>query len=145
MNVQEEVEAMIAEGSLDPEASQEAIIYMAEKWVEEQARKRARTATHRTERAAIRVQVTEAARAKVASLTATIAKKQSHAWESMLDQSFVLPDGTRVTWGAATVAQHELRAHSLETMATSTLETAARHRTAVQALKSAGVDTLREL
>ena len=64
--------------------------------------------------------------------------------DSLLDAEFAV-DGERVTWGAATIEQHERRASWLETHASGTLETAARHRAAIMMLREAQLATLREL
>lgn len=60
----------------------------------------------------------------------------------LLASSFALGDGTSTTWGAATIAQHEQRIGMLTDHAGATLETAARHRAAVEAIRTAGAERL---
>lgn len=65
--------------------------------------------------------------------------------EELLGSDFALGDGRRVTWAEATVADHEQRVAMLETSAVGTLETAARHRAAIEMLRRHGVKTLAEV
>jgi hypothetical protein len=63
----------------------------------------------------------------------------------LLESDFALGDGTHVTWGDATIDQHQKRVDMLQATAQGTLETAARHQRAIIDLESAGAETLREL
>lgn len=56
----------------------------------------------------------------------------------LLSLTVAMPDGSRVPWGEATVAQHEARIAMLSRHANGELETAARHRAAISAIESAG-------
>lgn len=145
MTVNEEVEAMVEAGQLDPSASIEALTYMAERWLLDQVRGRERRAARVTEAPQLRLQAAAVARQKVATLTAQIAARARHSWGDLLDSTFTLPSGERVTWRAATVSQHQQRAEMLEVMASATMETAALHRAAVSDIEAAGVATLGEL
>lgn len=60
----------------------------------------------------------------------------------LLATEIALPDGTRTTWGAATVEQHTERAQMFERMAQGNLEGAARHRKAIDELRSSGASSL---
>ena len=64
---------------------------------------------------------------------------------ALLTSTVALPDGTRVPWGEATIAQHEARIDMLAKHAASELETATRHKAAVEAIRAAGVSCLNEL
>lgn len=64
---------------------------------------------------------------------------------ALVSTSFALPDGACVTWGAATIEQHESRIDQLLTLATMNMSTAARHRAAVQMIREANVTTLAEV
>lgn len=63
----------------------------------------------------------------------------------LLDSPFALADGTLVTWGDATVSQHEERRDMFTTNAYANIEGAARHGRAIQELTSAGISRLNEL
>ncbi|BBY11002.1 hypothetical protein [Mycobacterium marseillense] len=63
----------------------------------------------------------------------------------LLDTMFATGDGTRVSWGDATIAQHTERVDTLTKMIAGTSETAAMHIAAVRMCEGAGVDTLRQI
>jgi len=84
--------------------------------------------------------------ARVGRIVDQFAGELHEGWSAtILAGEFSLPDGTRVTWGNATRAQHEARAAQLESQATGELETAAIHRSAIKDLSAADVGTLAEL
>lgn len=64
---------------------------------------------------------------------------------ALLTTTVALPGGERVTWGEATVEQHEARIAMLAKHAAGELETASRHRAAVESIKAAGVRCLDDL
>lgn len=55
--------------------------------------------------------------------------------EELLASTFAMPDGTLVSWGAATVAQHTERRDMLVTNAAGNLQAAARHEAALTKLR----------
>jgi len=57
--------------------------------------------------------------------------------DELLATSFALPDGTHVTWGSATIADHQLRYEMFAQQAETSTEGAARHLHAVNALEAA--------
>lgn len=63
----------------------------------------------------------------------------------LLASDFAMADGTRITWGDATVEQHQERAAMFQRNAVANAEGAARHLKAVEALESAGAQTLGEM
>lgn len=63
----------------------------------------------------------------------------------LLGTLFALGDGTSVTWGQATIGEHEQRIAMLAKNATGVIETAARHQAAIRMIKDAGVDCLADL
>jgi hypothetical protein len=63
----------------------------------------------------------------------------------LLETAFALGDGQRVTWGDATVEQHEQRIRFLTTQAAGTLETASRHQAAIGMIREASAMCLRDL
>ncbi len=65
--------------------------------------------------------------------------------QELLDSPFALGDGRTVMWGDATVEDHRGRVAMLTKHAAGTLESASRHKQAIDDLESAGVQTLREL
>ncbi len=65
--------------------------------------------------------------------------------DSLLEAEFALGDGRRVTWGNATIADHEERIAMLSKHAQGTMETAARHLQAIEMLREQSVKTLAEL
>jgi len=63
------------------------------------------------------------------------AKKAGIAWASdLITLSFSLADGSRVTWGDATIAQHRARRLMLSTHAAAELASATRHEAAIKAI-----------
>jgi hypothetical protein len=65
--------------------------------------------------------------------------------EELLGSEFALGDGTMVTWGDATVADHEQRIRLLEANAVGNVQTAARHRAAIVMINDGNVKTLAEV
>lgn len=65
--------------------------------------------------------------------------------KELLSSTFALPDGTQVTWGSATVEQHEARIAMFEKQAGAAIENAARHRKAIQDIQNMKCNTLEEL
>lgn len=62
--------------------------------------------------------------------------------QELLNTEFALGDGVRVTWGNATVEQHQKRAEMLTGNATANAEAAARHIVAVRMIEEAGKPSL---
>ncbi|MFL5688693.1 MAG: hypothetical protein ACJ77I_06860 [Chloroflexota bacterium] len=65
--------------------------------------------------------------------------------QELLETSFALGDGRRVTWGDATIDEHEQRIAFLTNHAAGTLETAGRHQAAIGMLAEANAACLRDL
>lgn len=63
----------------------------------------------------------------------------------LLNTIFALGDGSKTTWGRATVAQHQQRIQMLAKNAAGVIETAALHRAAISMIESAGVVCLAEV
>jgi hypothetical protein len=63
----------------------------------------------------------------------------------LLASEFALPDGSAVTWGDATVEQHEARREMFAANAVANVEGAARHKAAITALTSADAKCLNDL
>jgi hypothetical protein len=63
----------------------------------------------------------------------------------LLGSEFALGDGRRVTWGDATVTDHDQRISMLIANASANAEAAARHRAAVMLIESLGVQSLGEI
>ena len=63
----------------------------------------------------------------------------------LLATAFALGDGESVTWGRATIAQHEQRIEMLAKNVSGGIETATRHQAAINMIKEASVDCLAEL
>jgi hypothetical protein len=63
----------------------------------------------------------------------------------LLATPFALPDGSRTTWGAATVGQHRERVAMFEGQAHTAIEGAARHVVAILELEAAGASCLADL
>lgn len=62
----------------------------------------------------------------------------------LLNTIFALGDGTKTTWGDATVEQHRIRIQMLTSHAAGTIETAGRHDAAIRMIQGAGVSSLNE-
>ena len=65
--------------------------------------------------------------------------------KEMLESSFAMTDGSTVTWGDASVAQHEARAEMFMSNAVVNVEGAARHRQAIAEIVSSGASCLNDL
>jgi hypothetical protein len=63
----------------------------------------------------------------------------------LLVTEFALGDGTKVTWGEATIEQHEIRLDIFTSNAHANLEGAARHAHAIDAIRMAGAARLDEV
>lgn len=63
----------------------------------------------------------------------------------LMETLFALGDGSRVTWGDATIDQHEQRLDMLKGNLSGLAETAGRHARAIEMLKESGAGSLREL
>jgi len=63
----------------------------------------------------------------------------------LVSKTFVLDDGTRVTWGEATVEQHQRRAAMLRTHADRVMMTADRHERAAALIAEGGATCLADL
>lgn len=64
--------------------------------------------------------------------------------ETLLSQTFALPDGSRVFWGSASIEQHEERIQMLERHAEGTITTAGLHRAAIDQINDVGGSCLRD-
>lgn len=64
---------------------------------------------------------------------------------ALLTTTVALPDGTRVEWGEATREQHAARLDMLAKHAAGEIESASRHRAAIEALDAAGARCLNDL
>lgn len=83
---------------------------------------------------------------KLSSIVAAYRDELRIEWTAeLLETEFALPDGTRVTWGHASVANHQERAEMFEANAHANLEGAARHRKAISDLQEAKVERLEQL
>lgn len=63
----------------------------------------------------------------------------------VLGQSISLPDGTKTTWGAASVEQHQARQRMFAEYAGANIEGAARHARAIRDIERSGVTCLNDL
>lgn len=87
----------------------------------------------------------EATRRMIELVQVTAEETELRVTAELLGSEFALGDGRRVTWGQATVADHEQRVALLTRNATANAEAAARHLAAVEMLRGHGVGTLAEL
>jgi hypothetical protein len=79
-------------------------------------------------------------------ITEQFAAELKAEWTAeLLSSEFALADGTTVTWGDATVEQHEQRVELFTRNAVANAEGAARHKLAIEALKQSGSPTLNDL
>lgn len=65
--------------------------------------------------------------------------------EELLAAEIAMPDGSRTTWGLATIQQHRLRHDMLAKNAMANMENAARHSIAIEALTTSGAPNLAAL
>lgn len=84
---------------------------------------------------------------KLSALVSSYADGLRMEWnEELLAASFAFNSkGETCTWGEATVAHHEDRIAMLQKATASTIETAAKHRKAVDAIRSAGASCLSDV
>ena len=83
---------------------------------------------------------------KIGEIIADTTARMRMEWTNeLLAQSFRMPDGTKVTWGSATVEQHQERLEMLQRNAKANIEAAARHNKAIVDITHCGVDTLAAL
>lgn len=148
----ERIDAVVSGGDADSILTQpdDVIAECARRYIvsqmklRERATSRSREATEKfeTETSNARARL----RAKANLITTELANSLHEQWTAaMLAGEFALPDGTRVSWADASVAQHNLRATQLEGLAAGDLATASIHRRAINDLRAAGVATLGEL
>jgi hypothetical protein len=78
-------------------------------------------------------------------LTAAEQNYEFRLTATLLDSRFTLRNGTFVSWGDATVAQHQERIDLFADLAKTNLEGMMRHAKAVELIRSHGVDTLRQV
>lgn len=84
--------------------------------------------------------------AAIRDLTAALAEEiRLELTEELLSTEFAIGDGSRVTWGAATTADHERRIEMLEGNIAANADTAAKHRAAIEMLKTSHASTLRDI
>jgi hypothetical protein len=82
----------------------------------------------------------------VGSIYQELNEQKKMQWtQELLNTIFSTTDGSRVTWGNATIAQHQDRIVMFEQNAAINLEGASRHVAAIEALREAGVSCLNEL
>lgn len=67
------------------------------------------------------------------------------AWRLLLEERFSLPDGHMVTWGAASIDEHEARIQSQTDLAKGIMRDVDLHTAAVADLAAFGVSSLDEL
>lgn len=79
------------------------------------------------------------------SLELYAAEMQIQWTRELLGSEFALADGTHVTWGSATVAQHEARQQMLTRNAAANAEAASRHARAVSDIRACGAECLNEI
>lgn len=84
--------------------------------------------------------------ASVRAATDKYAAQLKMEWtEELLTTGFALGDGRIVTWGTATIADHQQRIDMLERNAVGNLEAAGRHRAAMEEIAQNGATTLADL
>lgn len=77
--------------------------------------------------------------------TSEIAAASLDDFKALYETPFKLGDGTSVTWGAATVEQHEIRLSMLRAIRAGLDRTIARHEEAVAILRSSGAPCLEQI
>lgn len=144
-DLQERVNAAVELGSLDG-AEADVIEECALRYVLAENRRRARNRARNTEALAeVKAQHRARTRERVAAVVDTMSTELSALWSAEVLGSGFIVNGELVTWETATVEQHEAYALMLSVQASGTLETAARHRRAVQHILSVpGARTLGE-
>lgn len=81
-------------------------------------------------------------RREVNDSVARFATELKAGWTAELRAQSFTVNGQSVTWGAATIQQHEVRAQAFEQTSFANAESAARHRRAITDLTSASADCL---
>lgn len=84
-------------------------------------------------------------RQKMESITKDYRKKVIDNWtEELLNTPFATGDGRRITWGEATVDDHEMRIAMLYRQISGTASDVARHEKAVEVLETSGKKSLNQ-
>jgi hypothetical protein len=105
-----------------------------------------REGARREERAQLdRFVAAVAARVGVMEQPGIVAPKASNASLLFPSGTFALGDGTRVTWGRATVEQHEQRIALLRKLIAGLEQTIAMHEAAIRLLRATGARCLEEI
>lgn len=86
-----------------------------------------------------------AAAMKAAPSVAEVAAARLEDFRSLYAQTIALGDGSRVTWGRATVQDHELRLAMLLRLRAGLDKTIERHREAIAILRETGASCLEEV
>jgi len=135
---QDQFDRMALTGVLEPNVDRVLLEYIAARWLNEHKAK--------NDRRVVRTEEKRVARKRYDSLQsvgkAAAQKAVKRAWQSLLNQSFVLEDGTRVTWGLATVSEHRERVRFLEHKMDGMQNTIDLHLEAIREIESVGVQNL---
>lgn len=128
----------------------EVVAECARRYIQAQMHLRERAAARSREAGSKFSAATKRAKAtlrdKASRVTTELARSLHREWnEALLAGEFALPDGSRVTWAAATVEQHRVRADQLEAISVGNMATASIHRRAISDLQAAGAGCLAEL
>jgi hypothetical protein len=147
------IEELIQAGEVTLEDAEDftSTLECARRYVETEHRKRNRTIVRAKEHTAVErsAKIHAEYRAKAAKIVtgvAVAAVKQYIQWtKDLLDSSFFLPDGTEVTWGDATKAQHNLYIGMLKSQRAGLDKNIDLHELAVADIDEGGTSSLREL
>ena len=77
--------------------------------------------------------------------TKSTTSKSTPTAADLYRERFALGDGTSVTWGRATIEQHQQRIAMLEKLQAGIAATIERHRTAIRTIESAGATCLEDI
>jgi hypothetical protein len=140
--IDELVTAGIAEAVFG--ASEDVVAECARRYVAAQIISRSRRGVRSREQSVKASEETKAIKAsRIRAYVSGIAADLRDEWTAeLLADNFVLPNGQMVSWGNATIAQHETRAEFLEGLASGNAETAAIHRRASSDCLDAHVECL---
>ncbi len=129
------------------EAEPALVLECARRYIEARHRAQSRAVSRSREQVSkVSLEAELRMRQKVRIIAEDMAVELRATWSrEMLAETFLLPDGTLVTWGQATREQHAARALYLENLAAGSLQTASIHRRAERDIADAHVSKLEEI
>jgi hypothetical protein len=146
LDLNAKIDALVLAGDSDAllVASADVVDECARRYVVAQINSKGRRSVRSLEQfAKVREESKEKTASRIRNVVASMEAELLDDWNAkLLAEQFVLPDGTWVSWGEATVHDHRVRAEYLEGLAAGSVETASIHRRAISDCLDAHVNSL---